>query len=84
MSEFLQAHVGLGYMCLVGLPLQHFSTECRTVSLEQSNSVLQQCRPTCLAYPYVYWQSQQKRRSLYFRLILISRPMHLFSLYSVS
>jgi len=29
-------------MCLVGLP--HSGTECRTVSLEQSNSVLQLCR----------------------------------------
>jgi len=48
MSECLQAYIGLGYMCLVGLALSHSSTECRTVSLEQSNSVLQQCRPTCL------------------------------------
>jgi len=60
MSECLQAYVGLGYMCLVGIPLPHFDTECRTGSLEQSNSVLQQCRPTCLAYRYVYWQSRQK------------------------
>jgi len=61
LSESLQAYVGLGYMCLVGLPLPHSSTECRTVSLEQSNSVLQRCRPTCgLAYRYVYWKSRQK------------------------
>jgi len=57
----LQAHIGLGYMCLVGLPLPHSGTECRTVSLEQSNSVLQQCRLSCLAYRYVYWQSRQKK-----------------------
>jgi len=57
----LQAYVGLGYMCLVGLHLPHSGTECRTVSLEQRSSVLQQCRPTCgLAYRYVYWQSRQK------------------------
>jgi len=47
MSECLQAYIGLGYMCLVGLPLAHSGTECRTDSFEQSNSVLQQCRPTC-------------------------------------
>jgi len=46
MSKCLQAYISLGYMCLVGLPLPHSGTECRTVSLEQSNSVLQQCRPT--------------------------------------
>jgi len=41
---FASLYVGLGYMlCLVGLPLPHSGTECRTVSLEQSNSVLQQC-----------------------------------------
>jgi len=54
MSECLQAYVGLGYMCLVGLPLPHSGIECRTVSLEQSNSNLQQCKPTCLAYRNVY------------------------------
>jgi len=41
MSECLQAYIGLRYMCLVGLPLQHSGTECRAVSLEQSNSLLQ-------------------------------------------
>jgi len=62
LSEFLQAYEGLGNMCLVGLPLPHSGIECRTGSLEQSNSVLQQCRPTRgLAYRYVYWQSRQIR-----------------------
>jgi len=70
MNEYLQAYVGLGYMCLVSLPLPHSGTKCRTVSLEQSNSALQHCKPTCLAYRYVYWQSRQKRPSL-FRPILI-------------
>jgi len=71
MSECLQAYVGLSYMYLVGLPLPHSGTECKTVSFEQSNSVLQQCRPTCgLAYRYVYLQCRQKRPSL-FRPILI-------------
>jgi len=46
MSECLQAYVGLRYMCLVGLPLPHSDTE---YSLEQTNSVLQQHRPTCLS-----------------------------------
>jgi len=41
MSECLLAYVGLDYMSLVGLPLSHSGTECRTVNLEQSNSVLQ-------------------------------------------
>jgi len=42
-------------MSLVGSPLPHSGTECNTVSLEQSNSVLQQehYRPNCLAYQYV-------------------------------
>jgi len=71
MSECLQAYVGLGYTCLVGLSLSHSGTECRIVSLEQSNTVLQHYRPTCgLAYRYVYWQSRQKRSSL-FRPIFI-------------
>jgi len=39
MSECLQAYIGLGYMCFVGLPLPHSGTECRTVRLEQSTSV---------------------------------------------
>jgi len=55
LNECLQAYVSQGYMRLVGLPLPHSVTECRTVSLEQSNSVLQQCKPTCLVYRYVYW-----------------------------
>jgi len=56
----LQAYVGLGYrpMCLVALP--HSGAECRTVSLEQSNLVLQQCRPTCLVYRYVYGNVDKK------------------------
>jgi len=39
MSKCLQAYIGLGYMCLLGLHLPHSGTECRTVSLKQSNSV---------------------------------------------
>jgi len=54
------------------LPPTSRAYECRAVSLEQSNSVLQQWRPTCLSYRYVYWQSRQNRPSL-FRPILISR-----------
>jgi len=77
MSVYLQAYIGLGFMCLAGLPLPHSGTECRTFNLEQSNSVLQQCRPTFLAYRYVYWQSRQKRPS-FFRPILISRPICLY------
>jgi len=38
------AYVGLGYrpMCLVGIP--HSGTECRTLRLEQSNSVFDKKR----------------------------------------
>jgi len=58
MSECLQAFSPRLYV--LGRPILLSHSECRTVSLEQSNSVLQQCRPTCLAYRYVYRQSRQK------------------------
>jgi len=55
---------------IVGLPLPHFGTECKIVSLEQSNSVWQQCRPTCLAYRYVYQQGRQKNQAFSLGLCL--------------